>query len=462
MTVLVLPALSAPEVAAVVIPAEPAGATRSWRRMVTSIDPAKDGAYALQGCWLRPGVAYDMPVGAIVVTCDQVGDRRDIRMWQVAVGGLVEIKAWSQKAPLGPRVVGYVARRLPAPAATASATALEHMPNRWDSWCAACHVPVPAGTGAVVQVDGRNRVLHTKACPPRRPRPNRYPGRCRTCRAWVEEGAGLMVPDLGLLHAGDCPVTPVYPANRHPGWCADCGGFMAAGDGIYQDRAARHPVCPPRTVTCPTWRIRRDHGPYRVGQTLRQRIAPRPGEMPVPSSAPGFRVIDDRWAEAVVTVVETVDAAAPYPQARVRAATWEEAETTLVAELRRALDVRPVARGFRAVWQAERIGPSAKRAVNPRLAFPWLAEITGRTGQAGYRRTFLEPMKDYRDTNNAGSRGIRYCWTLTVNRVYQAQYPTSWSTVHRAFLRATPEGDVVEITAEEVETWLNVASEWMY
>lgn len=167
----------------------------------------------------------------------------------------------------------------------------------------------------------------------------------------------------------------------------------------------------------------------------------------------------------VVTVLE-VCRGARSSRARVRLATWDEAGPVLDAERALAPTAQPDEGGFRAVWVAEKIGPLQGR--RDALTFPgangvpWLAEITGRDRTYGYRREFLSANKDYSRAGRTGTRGVYYHWTLRVNRIYEAWRPLTWSRGERLFLRANPDGTVREIVREEVEAWLNEASEWMF
>lgn len=83
---------------------------------------------------------------------------------------------------------------------------------------------------------------------------------------------------------------------------------------------------------------------------------------------------------------------------------------------------------------------------------PWLAKITGPCERYGYQRTFLRARTDYSQSNSVGSRGIWLWWTLDADRLYQARYRTSWalSSWREMFLTVTGEGEVVELSAEEM------------
>jgi hypothetical protein len=199
----------------------------------------------------------------------------------------------------------------------------------------------------------------------------------------------------------------------------------------------------------------------------RVRLDLREGGDPVPPDAPGCRVLAEQYTELIATVLETrTGRDGSWQQARIRTATPAEAEDLLAAEVARAVDARPHPSGFKARFTAERITPRRSELLRTRFLAgpgaqnPWLAEITGRDPDYGYARDFLRADRNYAHANSRGTRGVEYCWTLTVNRVYEACYHTSHRQSHRVFLRATPDGDVAEISRQEVETWLNAAPAW--
>lgn len=478
---------------AVVVPAAEQGARKSWRRLVTAVDPNKDSAYALDGPWLEPDRAYEVPSGAVVIACDTFADHRLVRMLTAEVGGLAETKVWDQKKPLGRAVLNFIGRRLPTPAFT-TVRALEVLPNLWEGWCLRCYQTVPARAGQFVEDGGRRRVAHLDgACPPRPPLRNNYAGNCHLCTGWIEAGAGHAAQlndeqwaaafrrnirmSYGRWHVqhpdGACPPIPEPTPNLYDGWCRECGELVPARAGVF-DNGVRHRYgCPEPTITEPTWTVHRRAGALRVGQVLQARLRPWGAELPVPSCAPGYRVLDEHGlVHAVVTVVQTLGRDARF-NARVRIATPAEAVDVLAAQAQFIPDAIPDPDGFRAPWNAERIGtPGAvlnrMRATGyliggqqPVRGVPWVAEITGRA-RASYVRRFLRPNIDRSQSNSTGTRGVQYHWDLKINTVYQAYYPQTWSKARRVFLRANPDGTVREVTREEVEAWLDMASEWMY
>jgi hypothetical protein len=444
-------------------------ATKSWRRLVIGIDREHRGARAFLGPWLDPGKAYELPVGGLVVACDNFSGRRwEVRILRVDQAELTEVKTWVLKAPLGKRVVDYAARRLVPDAPRHSAHARDVAENRWDGWCAYCHRPVAARAGQIAAFDGRTRVVHRPGdCPPPPPPrevidPNRHPGLCFACGGWVGAGDGvaILVNDVPgthryrPMHKNDCPADAVPgPPNRVTDWCADCGELVHPGDGYWRDNELRHRyTCPAPALRVPAWVIRRGRGDSRiaVGEVLRVRVDLRTAGPPVPVDAPGYRALSATYVELVGVVTEIVERKRGRQRAKVRAATPAEAADVLAEEIGLVPDVRPAPAGFKARFTAEKIGHSK----------PWLAEITGRDPYYGFRRVFLRADRDYSSSNSKGTRGIKYAWTLTVNRVYEAWRPVTWSRAERLFLRSTPSGDVLEIDREEVEAWLNNAPVW--
>lgn len=155
--------------------------------------------------------------------------------------------------------------------------------------------------------------------------------------------------------------------------------------------------------------------------------------------------------------------------ALVRAATWLEAAPLLAAELDQALATRPDSGTFLARQVVERIYGDRG----------WVAEITGQDPRHGLTREFLRPQTDYDEADARGHHGVLDAWTLRPRRVYEVSRPLgppakNWRAVrtrlgrgarvtaeHRAFVRVTAEGDIVEITEKEVQAWLAAALEWM-
>jgi hypothetical protein len=457
----------------VVVPPARYGATRSWRRLVTGIDPTRAGAYALEGVKLVPGATYLAPAGALAVTCDVLPatGRDEWRISLLAVGpeGWEERKAWVQRQPLGPRIVKYIAARLPA--GGGAVDRVDRPANQRPGPCERCRQTVPVGAGSLRwPPGGRTAILtHIGPCPPAPPLRNSYDAACHLCGGWIPPDAGhllqtaesiLDAPRWVVEHPDGCPADPVPPPNRDADWCATCGRWVYARAGHWTGGAVRCGT-PCQASDVPTWRIRLGDG-IAAGDTVRaRRVAPRPGEQPVPVDAPGYRVLDDTgMVSAVITVTEvrTVDG---RRWGRVRVATWDEAAPVLAGEMDLVTDAQPTDETFMAPFMAERIGQSALRlGLRAQGRSPWLAEIVGHSRRYGLDRRFLRPAVDWTEANTRGTRGVVHHWALRPNAVYEAYYPTSWTKARRVFLRVV-DGGTEEITRDQVEAWLTHAAEWV-
>lgn len=468
---------------ALVVPEAPLDANKAWRKLVTGVTPDIRSSFGIDGQWLSPGHAYDLPVGALVLSCDQYANHRVIRLLRADIAELVEVKTWTQKAPLGARALNYISKRLPAGASHMHAAGLD-VPNRYDGRCVLCHGSVPAGTG--LYRDGKG-VTHLGECPPRPPRPprrNAFAGCCDMCGGWVEARAGLLATDLlgsyTVHHDGDCPSFPEpRPAiiSNFGGWCSECTQWVEPGQGVWNIDHLRHGVmCPPPARAEPTWRMRHRGNHSEVGDTIRVLLHHYDDDPPLPMEAPGARVVDERYVEVIVTVVEAHPRAWGGQYLRVRAATGDEAAPIMLADLDVAMRMRPAPSLLRGPFSAERIGPLPKeRKQIVRFAFerlrggfskgrggrPWVAELLDVHPWMRYDRRFLPHHADYTHASRSGRRGIIDHWVLKPNRVYEAQVPDSWSRSHRMFLWVTGDGDVVEVDREHAEAWLRHGVYWL-
>jgi hypothetical protein len=464
----------------VIIPAADRDATKAWRRLIRHVDPSREGAFALTGQGLDPGAAYRIRHGAVIVSVDTTATIRRIRLLTVTTRGLEVAREWTQKSPLGARVVKAVAKALPA-SPVQYAGAVAGVVNRWDGYCYRCRQDVPSGAGNVVRIGDKSRVTHRDQCPPVPARPNAYATSCSACGRWVPAEAGVVVGVDESLAAttewlatgrvrwviehvpGGCATATPYGPNRYTDWCP-CGRLVYAGQGEWADGVARHATGCQAPPPLPMWRTARRDQPFAVGEVLRTTVSPRPGERDVPAESPGCMVVDETVTSLIATVVDARTREDDLHTALVRAATWEEASAILVDEVELAVDAQPGTL-FRGHWSAERIGPSAIRS-NWRAqsrsggANPWLCELTGYEAPGRYRRTFLRGRRDYGNANNRGTRGVDYLWVLQQARVYQAYWPTSWTAGTRAFLRVTAGGDVEQVTRAQVDAHLAYAAEW--
>ena len=479
------PADSRPTTVEVCIPAVGDGAGSGWRRLVTGVDPEKSGSFALEGPWPQAGETYKISTGAMIVLCDQYPGHRQVQLLRVEADGLTQVKAWQRKSALGPAVLNFLRSRLAQDAAghTMVRTSLE--PNQRTARCVRCDATVGPGKGRVERGDGRYWITHLNGqCPPAPPTTgsNERDGLCDLCQGWVTAGEGVTAivdpaatvktARYRVRHAPQCPAEPLPgPENREADWCVECENLVPAGQGYalaprgVEGRGqrgrrweVRHRQQCPEPAAEPMWvlRLRRKQPTLRVGQAARVQIDLRPGERvmaEVPRTTAGYRQLAQDYVQIVAVVVETATVRG-VRHARVRAATYPEAADVLAAELQRVPDVRPEVAGFKARHTVERIG----------YRKPWLAEIQGRDADFDYVRDFLTADTDYTNANSRGTSGVTYSWTLAVNRIYQVSYHTGSirsATEKRTFLRATADGDVVEIEADEVESWLDAAPVWV-
>jgi hypothetical protein len=105
----------------VTVPPAPRGSVRSWRRLITAVRDGASSSLGMDGVWLDSGIAYDVPVGAVILACDRFASQRNVRMYAPDVSapaGLRLVKGWDLKAPLGKLVTGYSF----SPSATSSPT----------------------------------------------------------------------------------------------------------------------------------------------------------------------------------------------------------------------------------------------------------------------------------------------------------------------------------------------------
>jgi hypothetical protein len=444
----------------IVIAPIPSAADRGWRRLIQRIDPKATGAYALDGQTLQPGGCYRTKIGALIVIVDTYHDHRSIRLLRVHPGGLETVKEWQQKAPLGQRIVTFIARRLPDE--TWRAAPVAGVSNRHPGRCYRCGQDLPRGAGTVVTVQGRAMVSHADQCPPAQPVENQRAGTCWKCGKPVAARTGWAQRDWDDLTGvtiwlvehktgADCDESPEHLPNRWPDWCPNCHRFIRAGEGVWKDGAARCSHECAQGPSMPMWRISRTGDEYQPGETFRAVVAPRTGEADAPSGAPGRQVLDEGMVSVVVTVVDTKSRDDHRRMALVRPATWEEASTILAEEVDLAIDARPQPRGFMAAFSAERIGPTR----------PWVAQITGHDRAYGYRRTFLRSRHDYQGASHSGNSGVVFRWVLAPNTPYEVFRPTSWKRSERLFVRVTADGGVEEISRKQVDAMLLHTTAWV-
>lgn len=86
---------------------------------------------------------------------------------------------------------------------------------------------------------------------------------------------------------------------------------------------------------------------------------------------------------------------------------------------------------------------------------PWVAEILGRDPVYSFARKFLPCHIDYRHANSVGTRGVLMHCVLESGKLYEVKERVSWKKTVRYFCTVTEDGDIVEITRQRVDAWLN-------
>ncbi|MCQ1577188.1 hypothetical protein [Streptomyces parvus] len=462
------------------IPATAPGTVSGWRLVVTAVPARARAVRDLDGLWLAPGALVALPDGALVLAIDvhDAPRRWTITALRAAPDGLEEAGRWERRSPLGPREINVLHALLAGDAASHTVRVLAE-PNRAPAACRACDRTLPAGQGLAYRTPA-GHVTTCRACPLPLFGVNPDAGRCVRCSGWVTAGEGLLAPAPGApgryrpVHRA-CPDQPLPgPPLRTATWCLECRTTVPAGTG-YWDRGPHHAPghCALPADGLPRWSVRvpaRESTDWAPGQVRRIRHTPAVGEPALPEGLPGGRILADNGHMTVLAhVLDTRTTGASFTLALVRAATWIEAAPLLAAELDQALATRPDGGTFLARQVVERI--CGDRG--------WVAEITGHDPRHGLTREFLHPQTDYDQADAHGHRGVLDAWTLRPRRVYEVSRPLGppakdWRAVrrrlgrrarvtaeHRAFVRVTAEGDIVEITEEEVQVWLAVALEWM-
>lgn len=98
----------------------------------------------------------------------------------------------------------------------------------------------------------------------------------------------------------------------------------------------------------------------------------------------------------------------------------------------------------------------AGRAIDPVNPRPWLAEIVGLHRRYRFERRFLPYKIDYSQASGTGNRGVWFWWTLESGRVYETWYRTSWQYGRqRRYLTVTDDGQIKDLTEDEVRAWLS-------
>lgn len=195
------------------------------------------------------------------------------------IAALPEAAAWFDRRP---------ARTPARPAKTATGTRT----NRHPGSCVRCHGHVAEGQGSLKLDGGKWLVYHadgqcpekpqTPAATPqpvrapaaRRATPNRYAGKCVSCSAWIEAGAGLLTGGpghWGVTHDGDCPAAVPVAAPAKTGTPAVSPGDLRVP--LTAENIAALTIgmatCEMTDGTHTTFkiRVRKDDAPWGAGQT---------------------------------------------------------------------------------------------------------------------------------------------------------------------------------------------------
>ena len=85
----------------------------------------------------------------------------------------------------------------------------------------------------------------------------------------------------------------------------------------------------------------------------------------------------------------------------------------------------------------------------------WVAKIIGFDPNFKYKREFIKGKKDYLKSNSKGSRGIFIYYLLESGFIYEVKN----NSKRRYFCKVNDDGDIIEISKEEVDQWINEHSE---
>lgn len=89
----------------------------------------------------------------------------------------------------------------------------------------------------------------------------------------------------------------------------------------------------------------------------------------------------------------------------------------------------------------------------------WVARIVGRDQKYCYEREFLSGKTDYRNANSIGSRGVFIYYLLESGQLYEVRHPVTWNRYRRYFCTVSDDGEIIEVSKELVEKWVNDRSE---
>lgn len=84
----------------------------------------------------------------------------------------------------------------------------------------------------------------------------------------------------------------------------------------------------------------------------------------------------------------------------------------------------------------------------------WVAEVIGTDQKYKFARSFLKRKLDYSRSNSKGSRGIFAEYILESGKIYDVKQQVSWRNSKRYFCTVNSEGDIIELSEEEVKNCL--------
>lgn len=84
---------------------------------------------------------------------------------------------------------------------------------------------------------------------------------------------------------------------------------------------------------------------------------------------------------------------------------------------------------------------------------PWVARITGTDPKWGFKREFMRGVNEYAESNNVGSRKMRYYHVPP--GIYEVCRHVTWTRYEQFFCRVDENGEVEKISREKVMEAIN-------
>lgn len=85
---------------------------------------------------------------------------------------------------------------------------------------------------------------------------------------------------------------------------------------------------------------------------------------------------------------------------------------------------------------------------------PWVAEILGVAKRFGLARHFLRANWQRKRASGAHNRGVELWFILEANRFYEVNTWLSWRRSDRYFCTVSEGGEIIRVSATEVEAWV--------